>query len=355
MNLRRSPLLILSLYAGLRAIHPVVGEEPSVTAAAADEATVSAEVAERASPTVRDVASATVEEIRQQAHEDDQLTAETRAEITDLCDKIVAVRTETEALVGDTAALEKELEEVRTEQPESALPKEAQPSPLPSEIDPAEKIRSLLSAADQRVSAARERAEQIAADIERRAERRKVLPEALAKCREKLSQAEEGLETPPSAEQPLLSEARRLYQICRRDYFKKQLQWLEQESRTYEATSRWKLAKRDAAEKALQSAIDTHKAALDIAAKVQRREAEQRASEARRAAVTAHPAVKEAAAMNSEFAERNRELVSRAQRVQDRLAVVRELAQTMQNRREDVAKRAAAAWNTPAIGMMLRS
>ncbi len=361
MNFRRCLFVSLALVAAVL-IRPAAGQEPVANAPEGApppdslNAPVEASPAPSIPPTSSDAMAAAIEKIKRQATDAEQLTDETRAEIIELCDKAIVHLGEAETLAATTALLQKELDEAGT--PVEALPGSAAIADLePISICElsADEMRAKLSAADQTASAARERAQKVAAEIERRAQRRKVLPEELAKCREQLSKAEETLKSKASEQTPLLSEARRLYQTARREFLTKELQSLEQETRTYEATSRLWLARRDAAEKQLQLAIDAHKAIQNLAAEAQREDAERQAREAHRAAVNAHPAVKEAAAKNAELADRNQGLVRRTQQIQTRLAEARELGQSMQNRLADVTKRATAAKNTPAIGVMLRS
>lgn len=338
-------------------LRPAVGADLAAQGpVAADQLELLPNAVDPQSPASTEVTLATIEKIRRQATEAEQLTEDQLAEITDLCNKAVERLKETEQLATATALLQKELDEagVALESLQSK-PTDAESEPLSIDGLNADELRARLSNADQRVSAARDSAQKVAAEIQRRAERRMALPGAIAKCREQLDKADETLDVTVKEEKPLVDEARRVYQVCFRNFLATQLQSLEQESRTYEATSRLWLARRDVAEKQLQSAIDTHQAVHDLAAKAQRREAELQAREARRVAVNAHPAVKEAAAQNAELAERNKALVSRTQEVQFRLAEVRELGQIMQNRLADVTKRAVALKNSPAIGVMLRS
>ncbi len=297
-----------------------------------------------------------VEKLRRRVTEATSLAEATRAEIIDLCDKAVERLKEIGQLSAATALLQKEIDEAAAAQLglQSKLPK-AEPESLPTTGLTADEMRTRLVEADQRVNTARDSVQKVAAEIQRRSERRKLLPEAITKCREQIDNAADALKVTAKAEIPLLAEAQRLYQACRRYFLVTQLNSLEQETRTYEATSRMWLARRDAAEKQLQSAVDAHKAIHVLASDAQRHEAESQAREARRVAVNAQPAVKDAAAQNAELAERNKELVSRTQQVQINLGEVRELGQIMRNRLEDVVKRAAALKNAPAIGVLLRS
>lgn len=304
---------------------------------------------------VTKVTVAAVESVKQQALDAEQLNQEAKDEIVAVCDKALARLTESGSLAQATISLQRELDEASTALKALEAPAEKTATkPIESERLTVDQLRSQLSAADQKVGVTRDRLSEIAAEIERRATRRKELPEALTKCREQLTSAEEALKHPIAVEPPMLGEARRLLQLSRRDLFRAQLKWLEQEQRTYEATARLWLARRDQEDKKLQSAVHQHDALRKLAAEVQQREAKRQTREAREAAVRAHPAVKEAAARNTELAEQNQKLVSDMQRTQIMLAEARELGNTMRYRLEDIQKRVNAAKNSPAIGAMLK-
>ena len=357
MKSRRLLLVLLFSTTILHSHLSAIGGEPT-----ADEATstsqpdLAIESSESSESDLVDVTAAEIEKIKRQATEAEQLENETRAEITGICDKAITKLTEAEAFAATTALLRKELEDASSAI-ESTEDKTASTEPeLQSLADlNADEMRARLSVSDQNVSAARERSQKIAAEIERRADRRKALPEELAKCREQLAALKEIVKQPTVDEEPLLTEAKRLHFLARRNLHEKELQSLEQENRTYETTSRRWLARHDEAEKQLQLAINSHKVIHDLVAEAQRHEAEKQAREARQAAFSVYPAVKEAAAKNAELAERNQKLVNKIQQIQNRLAEAQELGLTMQKRLESVTKHATAASNTPAIGAMLRS
>ena len=297
-----------------------------------------------------------IEELKQQATEVEQLSTEAKAEIIELCDKATAKLVEADAFVATTAKLQQELEDsASTLDSLQSKTDESEPAALPTATFSSDEMRSQLSSADQQVSAAREKMKKFDAEIERRAERRKALPELLANCRNQLASALEPLNQPDVEERPMLASARKLYLFARREFHEKELLSLEQENRTYEATSRLWLARRDSAEKNLQTAIERHKTILTLAADAQRLEAERQALKARRSAINVHPTINAAAARNAELAERNQKLVRRTQEVQQCLAEARELGQNMQKRLADVTKRAETAKYSPAIGIMLRS
>lgn len=297
-----------------------------------------------------------IEKVRQQATKIDKLPDATRTEIIELCDKATGKLKDAQGYTAVTAALEKELADL-AHNLESLQHSPADSSAEPIAIDElsAVELRSRLSTAEQHLSAAREKVQKTTAEIERRASRRQALPELLTKCRNDLTKATEALKAEVTTDLPLLAEAKRLCRTARREALAMELRSLEQENRTYEATSRLWLARRDAAEKQLQITEAQHKVIKELVVNRQRRDAEHQAREAQRAAVNAHPAVKEAAAKNVELAEKNHVLVSRMQELQGLLVEAREFGQTIKNRLTDVTKRAEAARNSPAIGASLRT
>ena len=141
--------------------------------------------------------------------------AESRAEIIALCDKAIGKLKEARAVAMTTAALQQELSEAGNDleaPPSESIHPSAQT--LSSSELSGEEMRSRLSAADQEVSNSRVRAQKIAAEIERRVERRKSLPEALRKCREQLVALDEALKHPVPDDQSLLAEAKRLNRLA---------------------------------------------------------------------------------------------------------------------------------------------
>lgn len=334
-----------------------VGEElSSVFLAIAQEAESSAVEPDPEGTISAEVTPAAIEKVKGEATAAEQLPEETRTQIIDLCDKAVASLTEADTVAATIASLQAELD--GSGGALEALQAESSAGPVEAASIKglnADEIRTLLSTADQQVGTAREHMHKVAGEIDRRAERRKVLPDALAKCREQLGKLNEALEQPVEGEAPLLAEARRLFNLARHTALVKELLLIKQQARTFEATSRLWLARRDAADKKVAAAVEKQKKITELAAAAQREEAALQARAARNAAVNAHPAVKEAAAMSAELAERNQALVRRTQEVQTRLTEAQELARTMGDRFEDVQRRSDAAKNMPAIGEMLRS
>ncbi|WP_218932363.1 mechanosensitive ion channel domain-containing protein [Adhaeretor mobilis] len=351
-------LLLSALFTEASALHAAEEFEGSPAVAQADQPVPTPEEPSADEPLAftAEGISESLKELKAKAIEADKLSEETRTEVAELCDKALAKIAEKEKLEAAAAALQKELDEAG-EKLESLQKESSEIHAEPSDLAQlnAEELRGKLSAADLQVSSAREKVQKVAAEIERRAARRLVLPDLLAKCREQLDKNVPVQKEAAASVPPLLKQARGLYQAARLSFLQQELQWLEQENRTYEATGRLSLAKRDAAEKQLQLASEQLKHVQELNAKSQRIEAKRQATEARRTAVNAHPAVKEAATLNAVLAEKNQTLVRRMQLVAKRIAAARELGQTMKRRLGDVKKQAEFAENSPAIGVMLRS
>ncbi len=297
-----------------------------------------------------------IAKVREEAGEADRISGTTPAEIVELCDEATAKLEEAERQAATTDSLEKEVANAASElETLQRAPRERNEKRDSAEKLSADELRGQLSFSDQHVSATRQKEQDITAEIDRRASRRQALPELLTKCRADLAQAEGSLNKETTTDQSLLAQAKQNYRVARRDALAMELRSLEQENRTYEATSRLWLARRDLAEQELQRVTEEHKTLKELVAETQRRTAEHQAQEARRAAVNAHPAVKEAAAKNAELAEANHVLVSRMQQVQALLVEARDLGQTIKNRLTDVTRRAEAAQDLPAIGAMLKT
>ncbi len=358
LKLYRYPIaLSLALVMSLHI--PSQGHAEQADSAQADKKTKEAETAKLNAESSAEVAKETAAEVnrlKQQANEAEQLTSEAKAEIVELCDKAAAKLDDATKLEASTIKLQQELETAATtlEALQSKEPQVDSPGVSLKGMS-SEEMRSRLSTADKNVSAAREQLQKTTVEIQRRAERRKVLPELLAKSREQLMSILELQKQPDDAQHLLLSEARKAYSTARRLFREKELKWLEQENRTYEATSRLWLARRDDAEKKLRVITEQHAAIEKAVAEMQRQVAQQQAIEARRLAINAHPAIKKAAAVNAELAERNQKIVARTQAIQQKLAEANELILDIKGRLEDVAQRADAGKYSPAIGIMLRS
>src|SRR5690606_11593895 len=84
-------------------------------------------------------------------------------------------------------------------------------------------------------------------------------------------------------------------------------------------------------------------------------EAQQQAAAARRAAVNAHPAVRQAARVNSELAEANSRLVAALEATRTDLKAAEESREELAAQYLATRERAEAAKFSPAIGLMLRS
>lgn len=310
---------------------------------------------------LQSVSTQAIDDLRQrclaaEAQADEAQTDESRTEALEYCDKAAGKLTEAKKLSTAIEALKAELEQARTANDKPPKPADIGPSgKAPDAAISIDQLRSRVTELGQELTIAREKADKIAGEIKRRAERRKALPELLARNREQLDKPIELPKMPVEGGGSLLAEAKQLYHLARREYLTVESQWLEQENLTYESTSRWWLARRDAAEKQLQTKSELLKTVKEQVADANRLDAEQQAKAARIAAINAHPAVKSAAAINAELADHNEQLVARMRELAERLTQAKELGQTMKNRLADVTKRASTVHQSAAIGTMLRT
>ncbi len=302
------------------------------------------------------VSSEAIARLRKRCDIAEEGTEETRAEANEFCDKTATKLADAEKLAATTEALKKELElsssEIEKLQQPVGLAVDIQQLPAVPSVD---QLRNYLTTLGQQLSLAKEKVVKVTAEIERRAERRKVLPELLTKNREQYDSLANTLGQPLEKSVSILTEAKQLYHLARRDYLSVEYQWLEQEVLTYESNSRLWLARRDAAERELQAVVSQHQAVKEQVAEAKRQEAEKQAQSARMTAINAHPAVQSAAALNAQLADRNEKIVLRLQQLTARLTEAKELGQTMKNRLTDVTKRADAGQHSTAIGAMLRT
>lgn len=352
-------LVARRLYTTLIALTPVIAQAeatpPVEVTPAASESEPDAAPPEAPAVESSDVSAESIALLREQAASAESLSEEARAEIDELAGKAAARLAETQKNAATTAALKLELERrdadlAKLQQSTADVPSEVSLDGLGCDA-----LDSRLTVLGQEVGTAKDQSQKIAAEIERRAQRRQAIPGLLKANAEQSEKLAASLNHPLESDSPLSAQARRLYHQARKKHLAAQRQLLEQENLTYEATARLWLARRDAAEKQLQALTNQLEAVQQRVAEARRIEAASQAKAARIAAINAHPAIKSAAAVNADLAARNEQLVDRLHQLDDRLTKTEELAQTMKGRLVDVTKRADAAQQSTAIGAMLRS
>ncbi len=305
------------------------------------------------------ISKVTVDELtvlRKQAETAEQLDEATRTTVLESFDKATAKLQEAKRLSDLTELLRKELSEsgktLEQLQAEMAQAESATVAEVPVDGD----VHSQLTTSDSELAQARDELKRIVTEIDQRAVRRQKVPEATIAARQQLAEVEQSLKSVGSTDDsPEVAQARQMLLLARRELRQRELESLEQETKTYEGTARVWLLRRDLAEKRLKPLERKREKLQALVTERERREAELQAREARRAAVNAHPAVKEAAAVNSQLAEQNKHFVEQIESTRKQTDATLALTKTLADKYDEITKRASAAKNSPVIGVMLRS
>ncbi len=298
-----------------------------------------------------------IAELRKSAEDAEQIGESDLTAILDLYDKAAGKLTEAKRLSESADALRKELAEaaVQLEQAQAEAAANDSPKVEPPPVD-ADNARAVMADADNELKRTRELLQQITSEIDHRKNRRQTIPDMMVADRQQLAEIEQALKIgAATSDSPDLAKARQVLLLARREFRQRELDSLEQEIKTYDGTTRVWLLRRDNAERKVKNAQRQRDAIQSVVAAVDRREADEQVRQASRAAANAHPAVKGAAALNSELAEQNKQLVARTESIRHQLEKTRSLAESTHVQLADLTKRALAAKSSPAMGMLLRS
>lgn len=258
-------------------------------------------------------------------------------------------------LSAQTASLRAEADGVaealtRLEKP--LTPSVEQPE-IPEKV---ELLRAAHQDAEAAATEARRRIAAVTAEIERRTVRSRELPDLVGEVRKRLDSIGESLASEPVAgELPSLVEARRMRLQCARQRRLAELEELEQEGRTYAAANRVLALEREQTERDASRAARRHTLLARAVADREQHDAEARAKEAREAAIMAHPAVRDAAGMNTKLAEEHARLVEAGKETRLELERVDALRNDLGQQYAETRKRAEEARFSPAIGLLLRN
>lgn len=260
---------------------------------------------------------------------------------------------QTETLRAEAAAVPQE-----TERLQAVGGSQNDNTVLPQSIDrlTADDIRTTLRSIETSLGESRGRLQATAAEIERRATRLRELPELLSQARQKLEDTQRQLAAAPAdGESPEMTTARRTRLEAVAQLRQREIDFFQQEARTYVDATRVMSLRRDAADRAIKQA-QRHLAHYQrLLADREKADAEHQAKEARRAAINAHPAVREAARINSELADANSSLVAVQDQTRDDLVKAEAAFDDYSAQYRDIRNRAEAAQYSQAIGMMLRN
>lgn len=260
---------------------------------------------------------------------------------------------QTESLRGELAAVAQETERLQAAAHASDPSGESSGDLARSSSD---EIRAAKTAAETTLAENRTRLQGLVGEMERRSARLRELPELMSQVRQKLDEVTKLLAGPPPAgEPPEVTPARKVRQTLVRQFRIREIEFMQQEAQTYSETARLMSLRRDAADRAVKSAQRQLNVLQQALAARERLDAEQQAEQARRAAINAHPAVREAARINSELAQANSELVAALETLRNDLVTAEGKREDLASQYSDTRNRAEAARYSQAIGFMLRS
>lgn len=219
-----------------------------------------------------------------------------------------------------------------------------------------DELRASHRACDTAVNEQRALLQSLSLDIERQTARLRRGPELLSQARAKLDEVNKQLAAPPPAgEHAELTGARQVRLRAARTLQEREIELLQQESKTYEETLRVVSLQRDMVDRTLKATQRQLSQLQRALAEGEKLEAQQQAAEARRAVANAHPAVRQAASVNSELAEANSRLVAALEVTRNDLKTAEETCEELSSQYLDTRSRAQAADFSQAIGLMLRS
>ncbi len=230
------------------------------------------------------------------------------------------------------------------------------PQPATAEVEALDTAQARLKERDDVLKAARLRLQQIVAEIERRATRRPQLNDLRLQSAKEVEEANTALAaSPPDGEPSVVTDGRLARLKARRLQYERELELIDQESRTYEGTTRYWTLQRDLADRAVREAEKMVQTWQERVAEAQKRQAAEEALAAGRAATQAHPAVKHEAARNANLAQENTAIVTNLETSQKRLNHVDAELSARQEAFNGLKRRAIAAQFSQAIGVLLRN
>lgn len=292
--------------------------------------------------------------------ESPSLAAEARQQIldqytraTERLQEAILLASQTETLRTEIVAAPQEAERLQ-----SAAAKQNDKVVLPININDlsAEDIRVTIRATENGFNENRTRLQSLVTEIERRATRLREVPELLSQSRQKFDDIQRQLvASNPEGETPELTTARRTRLEAVLQLRQREIDFLQQEARTYADGTRLMSLRRDAADRAAKNAQRHLTHYQKLLAEREKADAEKQATTARRAAVNAHPAVREAARINSELADANSQLVVVQDQTRADLGKAEAACDEYSAQYKDTRSRAEAAEFSQAIGMMLRN
>lgn len=194
----------------------------------------------------------------------------------------------------------------------------------------------------------------VAAEIKRRAERRPKLAQVIAQLTQQLAETREQRAAATEAPKTPVETADRIRLQTREHRLAAELAMAEQESRTYEATSRLWTLKRDDVERRLAHAQAATESLQKQLAAARQKEADKAAEEAVETAATSLKALRSIAEENAELAKENAKLVEDTAEITARVTSLKKRSDDRSEAFDTLKRRAEAANYSPAIGVLLR-
>jgi potassium efflux system protein len=292
--------------------------------------------------------------------ETEGLSEELKAQITEQCVRAIERVKEAEQLAARTTALRNEATAVpqATEALQQLMTEPLASAELPSDLASrsSREIRAAYQTAHTNFETYRERLSSLHSEVESRTNRTRVLPELIAQARAKFEEANSQLATPPVADEPqALTAAKRLRSEAARLQRWREWECLQQETKTYAEAARVMTLKVDLADRDYKATQRQVAELAKLLAEREKQEANQQAVAARSAANKVHPAVREAAKINSALAEANSQLVAAMETARSDVVTTEAQREELSIRYADTRKRAEEAGFSQSIGIMLRS
>ncbi len=216
-------------------------------------------------------------------------------------------------------------------------------------------LTAQLKESESAAAALRQKVHETTAEVELRAARRPQLADLRNQANQQLAEVGQTLLAPaPEGELPQVTQIKTIRLQTRQLRLRREIALLEQESRTYEATTRlWTLqldlAERDGRE--VDRIVQYWQAQT---AEARRMQAEEEARAARRALALSHESIRKEAERNKELADENARIVEARQETRKHLDALDSEFQALTAAFESLKKRSEAAEFSPTIGVLLR-
>lgn len=344
-------IVLLSVCCG--SVSPANAQDPAAPAVTAPP------VEESAKPSLPTIAELTAQ--REALAKNTELDEKIRLSGDEQLQKTIENLQTAEQSLRQTTELAKELEtapgQIDRLQAQLAQPAESQVPADSNSIDKSlDAVTAKLKAATDAQAGLRVQSQQVNEKIDLRNTRRPMLAELKTKAEQALQDVAQQQAAPPPAGEPAqITEWRTTRLLTRQLMLRREIALLEQETRTYEATTRYWMLVRDLADRNQQEATRAVQFWQQQAAEARQRQAEMEVRAARVAAAQSLPAVRKQAERNAELAEQNTELVKDRAVAQSQLDTVDKSLRDRVEAFKSLQDRSETAEYSQAIGVLLRN